>query len=144
MPLLSRQDRRDAAEGTGIILIGSVALVVIVSTVAALAWWLGVFTSGTKGAGDITRQRNSAANIAHWSATFNGLDQQITADQANIAIAKRAATGPDATKQDQINLEGVEQNCVTDVATYNGDIQNVLAVVPTGLPASIPTTVCGG
>lgn len=107
-------------------------------------WAFGVFASGPKGAGDIVKQRNSAANIAHWSATLNGLSQQIQADTASIAVARSAAQAPDATKQDQVNLEGVIQNCLTDVAAYNGDVANVLAVLPAGLPTSIPNDTCGG
>jgi hypothetical protein len=107
-------------------------------------WAFGVFASGTKGTGDLTRQRNSAGNRAHWSATLNGLDQQITADQAMISAAHAVAAAPNATKQDQINLTGLVQNCLTDVAAYNGDTQNVLAVVPDGLPTTIYTNACGG
>lgn len=144
MPLLSRQDRYEAAEGASIVLIGTIALVVIGFIVAALVWWLNTSTSGVKGRGDLQQQRNSAGNIASWSSTFNGLDQQIKADAANITIFKQTATAPGATKQDQINLQGAQLNCQTDVAEYNADIKNTLAVVPAGLPESYPTTVCGG
>ena len=144
MSLYNRQDAKEAAQGVSILAIALVVIVVLATGTGALIWWINTSTSGIKGRGDIQQQRNSASNIAQWSATFNGLDQQIRADEANIATAKQFATAPGATKQDQINLQGAEQNCQTDVAAYNADIQNVLAVVPTGLPTSYPTTACGG
>lgn len=142
--LLSRQDRREAAEGAGYLLIGSIALVAICFIIAAVAWWLNTSTSAVRGRGDLQQQRNSAANIAHWSSVFNGLAQQITADQANIVTAKSAANASGATRQDQIDLEGAVQNGASDVAEYNGDVNNVLAVVPAGLPTSFPISTCGG
>jgi hypothetical protein len=113
--------------------------------VLPVTWWaVSVATSGTKGTGDLTRQRNSAGNRAHWSAVFNSLNQQINADQQMIATAKQSAGAPGATRQDQINLTGLTQNCLNDVAQYNGDVGNTLAVLPDGLPTNIPNSICGG
>ena len=144
MALISRRDAQEAAEGTGLAFIAVVVGGLFICVVGAIFWWLSVATSGAKGTGDLTRQRNSAGNRAHWSAVFNNAYQQIQADQAMVTAAHQAASAPGATKQDQINLTGLIQNCLTDVATYNGDTQNTLAVVPAGLPASIDQTVCGG
>lgn len=144
MALISRRDAQDAAEGTGLAFIAAIVGGLFICAVAAVFWWISVATSGAKGTGDLTRQRNSAGNRAHWSATFNGLYQQIQADEAMVTTAHTAASAPNATRQDQINLTGLVQNCLTDVAEYNGDTQNTLAVVPDGLPATIDRTACGG
>lgn len=60
--------------------------------------------------------------------------RQIQADQQNIQIAASAAAGPNATTQDATNLIGIEMVCRTDVAQYNADLANPLAVVPDGYP----------
>lgn len=120
---------------------GVVALVVI----SVGGWLLSVGLAGTKGTGDLIRQRGSAENRKHWSAVFNGEYNTIQADQRNIATAKAAANAPGATKFDQTNLTGLIMNCTNDVAAYNGDTQNALAVVPDGLPSDIDAnTTCGG
>lgn len=113
--------------------------------VLPVTWWaVSVATSGTKGTGDLAKQRNSATNRAHWSSTFNGLNQQISADRQMIATDKAVAAEPGATREDQINLQGVTQNCLNDVAQYNGDVGNALAVLPDGLPTNISNSVCRG
>lgn len=144
MSVITRREARDAAEGAGLAFIAAVVAIILIGALTVGLWAFGVFTSGVKGNGDLQKQRNSAANRAHWSATFNSLDQQIAADQQMIANDKSVVAGPGATRQDQINLQGVTQNCLNDVAQYNGNVGNTLAVLPAGLPTNIPTTVCGG
>lgn len=144
MPVITRREARDAAEGVGLAFIGTIVVIVLLLALGIGLWAFGVFTSGIKGTGDLQRQRNSADNRAHWSSVFNGLNQQIGADQQKIIAAKQAATDPGATRQDQINLNGLIQNCLSNVAEYDGDVGNTLAVLPAGLPSNIPNTVCGG
>lgn len=116
--------------------IGGILAAAVITAVVIL---LLTISSGERGNAGITQQRNSAANREHWSAVFNGLAQQIQADVANID----AQRGHILTAQDQIDLTGMEQVCHSDVAAYNADTQNVLAMVPTGLPASYPLSTCG-
>lgn len=144
MALISRRDAREAAEGTGLALIATIGVGLFIVVAVAIFWGMSVAASGAKGTGDLTRQRNSAGNRAHWSATLNGLYQQIQADEGMVAAAHTTASAPNATKQDQINLSGLIQNCITDIATYNADTQNTLAVVPAGLPNGIDNNACGG
>lgn len=107
-------------------------------------WGFGVFSSGIHGTGDIRTERGSAANREHWSATFTGLYSQLQADQQNIQVAAKAATATGADKQDAVNLEGVQQNCDTDVAQWDAYLDNALAVVPDGYPQQHldPASVC--
>lgn len=107
-------------------------------------WAFGVFSASTKGTGDVIRDRGSAANREHWSATFAGLYAQLQADQQNIQIAATATKATGADKQDAVNLEGVQQNCDTDTAQWNSYLDNALAVVPDGYPQQHldPASVC--
>ncbi|HEV2635444.1 MAG TPA: hypothetical protein VGX23_09885 [Actinocrinis sp.] len=59
--------------GFGLGVVGLVASTLVIAGIGALVWWLGVASSGTAGAGDLTRQRNSARNITQWSTTFSGV-----------------------------------------------------------------------
>lgn len=113
-----------------------VALFAILAIVISWAVVLyNAHTSGTRGTLDIQKQRGTAANRTHWSATFAGDYRTIQADQQNIQIAQEAAARPGATVQDATNLEGIQMVCRDDVAAYNTDLANVLAVVPDGYPA---------
>jgi hypothetical protein len=107
-------------------------------------WAFGVFSASTKGTGDVRRDRGGAANREQWSATFTGLYGQLQADQQNIKLAAAAATGPASTKQDAVNLQGVQQNCDTDVGQWNSYLLNALAVVPDGYPQQQldPSSIC--
>jgi hypothetical protein len=103
----------------------------------AISWAVLAYnarTSGARGTLDIQQQRGTAANRTHWSAVFAGDYRTIQADQQNIQIAAAAASGPRATVQDATNLTGIQMVCRNDVAAYNTDLANVLAVVPDGYP----------
>lgn len=133
-----------AVGGLSLGVVGIVLLTFVVAGIGALIWWLGVASSSTSGAGDLTRQRNSAQNIAQWSTMFNGEYQRIQGDVANLATLKAAETAPEATEQDRIDYTGAQTVCQQDVAAYDADTKNVLAVVPAGLPTAVPLTTCGG
>lgn len=107
-------------------------------------WVFGVFSSGIQGTGGVHKDRSSSANREQWSATFTGLYGQLQADQQNIQVAAAAAKAPGADKQDAINLEGVQQNCDTDVGQWNAYLNNALAVVPDGYPQTQldPSSIC--
>jgi hypothetical protein len=147
MPLLGRQDRRDAAEGASLVLIGAIALVVVAFIVGALVWWLGVSTSGTKGAGDEQKQQNSVTNRVFWQGEFNSLFQNVQTYTAQIAQAEAQIKTNPADSFAAQNLAGLRQECDIAVGQYNADALKPIAVpwLPAGLPASIDrTTACGG
>jgi len=123
---------------------GCLAALLLFVALPLCLWAFGVFSASVKGTGDVRKDRGSAANREHWSATFTGLYAQLQADQQNIQVATKAAAAPGADKQDAVNLEGVQQNCDTDVATWNSDLDNALAVVPDGYPKQHldPASVC--
>ncbi|MEV6833547.1 hypothetical protein AB0N17_03285 [Streptomyces sp. NPDC051133] len=139
MTRISRRDVGDAATGFSLSAVAITLSVLFVCGLAALLWWLGVFTSGIKGAGDVTRDQNDAKNREHWSATFNSEFQQIQADQGVIANLEHTATSAGATVQDHDNLTGAQNNCRQDVAQYNADASSTLGApwLPEGLPTQI-------
>lgn len=118
---------------------GRIWLYIAATVTAAIAiTWIAIAysasTSGTRGTLDIQKQRGTAANRTHWSAVFASDYRTIQADQQNIQIAQQAASAPHATVQDATNLEGIQMVCRNDVAAYNTDLSNALAVVPDGYP----------
>ncbi|MHB9857676.1 hypothetical protein [Streptomyces sp. YIM S03343] len=136
MSRISRRDIGDATTGFSLSAIAITCTVLFICGLSALLWWLGVFTSGIKGAGDVHRDQNNAKNREHWSATFNSEFEQIQADQENVATLKRQATAKGATAQDQANHLGAQLNCRQDVAQYNADTSSTLGApwVPANLP----------
>ncbi|MFE2967516.1 hypothetical protein ACFXKC_28360 [Streptomyces sp. NPDC059340] len=146
MSRISRRDIGDTATGISAGTIVVTVVILIGCGIAALLWWLGVFTSGIKGAGDVHRDQNDAKNREHWSQTFNSEFEQIKADQDNLTVLKQAATGTGATAQDRANYTGAQLNCRQDVAQYNADAASTLGApwVPAGLPNPIDaSTYCG-
>lgn len=146
MSLPTRREMRDGTAWTGLSAAWLLLIVLLVAGITGILWALGVFTSGIRGAGNVQRDQNSAANREHWSATFNAEFQQIQADTANLATLKSAATAPGATVQDRTDYTGAQLNCRQDVAKYNADAANVLAApwLPAGLPTTVTaSTYCG-
>lgn len=120
---------------------------VLAAAAVSIGWGVREYsahTAGTKGTLSIQAQRGSADNRTHWSGVFSQLYNNIRADQANIKVSARFASSKNATQQDAVNLEGVQQNCDQDVADWNADLTNALAVVPTQYPQTRldPDTVC--
>lgn len=146
MSRISRRDVGDTAVGLSVGAVLTTIVVLFVCGLSALLWWLGVFTSGIKGNGDVHRDQNDAKNREHWSATFNGEFEQIQADQENVASLKRAADATGATAQDRTNYTGAQLNCRQDVAQYNADASSTLGApwVPVNLPNHLDAdTYCG-
>jgi hypothetical protein len=133
--------------GGGISAIAATAgAIVFLALVALFVWWLGVFSSSTVGAGNVTRDQNSSQNREYWAAKYAADYQQVQADQTNLIGLTAYAKSPQATQQDRMNLEGAQQNCAQDVAAYNTDTASLLGRqwLPTGLPTTITaTTYCG-
>lgn len=146
MSRISRRDVGDTAVGLSAAAIITTIVVLFICGLAALLWWLGVFTSGVKGAGDVTRDQNNAKNREHWSQTFNSEFEQIQADQGVIANLKHTADDAGATAQDRDNYTGAQNNCRQDVAQYNADAASTLGApwVPANLPSHVDAdTYCG-
>lgn len=136
----------DTATAGGISALGIAAIAAALVGIGLGVWAFTVWFSGTKGAGDLHKDQQSAQNREYWSAKFQDDMTTIQADQTNLATLRDAATSPGATQQDRTNYLGVQLNCRQDVAAYNADAGNVLATqrIPAGFPTSIdPTDYCG-
>ncbi|HEU5429506.1 MAG TPA: hypothetical protein VFU74_21685 [Actinocrinis sp.] len=146
MPVITKREARDAAEGVGLAFVGTVVVIVLALIIGVGLWAFGVFTSGAKGAGDERKQQNSVTNRVHWQNEFNSLDQNIATYAAQIANARASATAhPGDTFYEQ-NLTGLVQECDIAVGQYNADAAMPIAApwLPAGLPTTIDrTATCG-
>jgi cytoskeletal protein RodZ len=145
MPLLSRQDRREAAESAGYLLIGAVVLVVIAFIIGALVWALGVFSSGTKGRGDVIKQNNSSTNQIQAQAEFNKLWGDIQSYHADITASAAALAKNPGDAYQQSVLTAQQQICRSAVQEYNADTVNTTMREwrPAADPAAVdPTLEC--
>lgn len=138
-----RNDYGQAARALAWTPIGILAIALTIILIAGAVWltiWLTTASSGPRGNADVTRQHNSGQNQVAQNTKLLGDNATVLADQQKIA-----ALAPNvATEQDRIDLQGLELNCQSDVATYNADVQNILAAgyLPAGLPTSYPTAIC--
>ncbi len=97
--------------------------------------------AGPAGRAGVTRQRNSTANIVSENKTLLADNTNVLADQQTIQTQAANVV----TEQDRLDLVGDEQACEHDVATYNADVQGVLAQgqLPDGLPQAYnANTIC--
>jgi hypothetical protein len=130
----------DAAHG---LILGVPVAVGVVLGVALVVWlivWLATASSKAAGDASVTRQHNSGQNQVAQNTKLLGDQATITADVDNIGFLAAHTK----TEQDRMDLQGLELNCDSDVATYNADVRNILAsgYLPAGLPSSYPDTVC--
>ena len=134
-----RDDYETAAHGLALSPLLFVA-VFLVAALIAVGIWLWTASSGARGNASVTRQHNSGANQVAQNTKLLGDQATVTADEHNI----QTLAASQMTQQDRIDLQGLELNCATDVATYNADVRNILAsgYLPAGLPSSYPSTVC--
>ena len=150
MPFIRRRTRKQlkreyatAGHAFALAPIGIAAAALLILVIAAAIWlviWLTTASSGARGNADVTQQHNSGANRVAQNTTLLNASGVVLADQQKIAVQAANIV----TQQDRLDLAGLEQNCQTDVATYNADVRSILATgyLPSDLPSSYPTTVC--
>ncbi len=110
----------------------------VIAVIGAATWYFKVATSGIKGAGDATRQVNSAANRLQAQAKYSQLYEGVRAADRNITtLAVAAATDP--TVFNKTNLTGAQNVCQQSVADYNAMATNTLTAPwrPVDLPARV-------
>jgi hypothetical protein len=114
---------------------GCLSAVLLFVVLPLALWAFGVFSSGPRGKADVIKQRNSAPNLIAQNTTLNNDSQVVIADKQKIQSMAAIPTGQQ-TQQDVMDLQGAEQVCDTDVATYNAAAANILAQgqLPAGLP----------
>ena len=116
------------------------AALLVVAAAIAVGIWLWTSTSGVRGDASVIRQHNSGQNQVAQNTKLLGDQATVLSDQQKIQVLGASQ----ATAQDRIDLQGLELNCLSDVAAYNADVRTILAsgLLPTGLPTAYPTTVC--
>jgi hypothetical protein len=114
--------------------------VLLIAALIAVGIWLWTVSSGSRGDASVTRQHNSGQNQVAQNTKLLGDQATVLSDQQKIQVL----AAHQSSEQDKIDLQGLELNCLSDVAAYNADVRSILAAgyLPSGLPSSYPTTVC--
>lgn len=144
MPVITKREARDAAEGVGLAFIGTIVVVVLALIIGISLWAFGVFASGPKGDGDVTRKNNDANNRISAQATFEQLAADITAYGPKISNAVADKTTHPGDTYYATVLTGLQSACNDAVAQYNADTQKTTMRdwLPAGLPDHYETTIC--
>lgn len=115
-----------------------VVAILFVGAIGVGIWYFGVATSGAKGAGDATKQQNSAANRLNAQKQYADLYEGILAADKNIDVLDATAKA-DPTVVNKTNLTGAQNICNENVAAYNAMATNVLTAQ--WRPANLPERV---
>lgn len=146
MALLRRKTRKairneyeDVAHGIALTPVLFIALIIVAGLIG-FGIWMWTASSGARGDAAVTRQHNSGSNQVAQNTTLLNASAVVIADEQKLKVQSASVV----TEQDRIDLAGLEQNCATDVQTYNADVQSILAAgyLPPGLPPSYPAAVC--
>jgi len=145
LPKSAYRDTRREANRFGAWGIGWWAIIVITAlAIGAGIWGLTVATSGVRGAGDGTIQKNSAANWLDAQARFEENYQEYEATLVRIDQfhAVHLADPNDAVSK--TNYLGQVSHCTDVVADYNADARNVLRedFRAADLPESLDLNTC--
>jgi len=135
-----RDDYRTAGRGFALATPVLLAGLFLIAALIAVGIWLWTATSGPRGDASLTRQHNSGRNQVEQNTKLLGDQATVLADQQKIQVLARSQR----TRQDELDLQGLELNCQSDVAAYNADVRTIMAAgyLPSGLPSAYPTTVC--
>lgn len=135
-----RDDYRSAGRGIALTTPVLFICLFLLAALIAVGIWLWTATSGSRGDASVTRQHNSGQNQVAQNTKLLGDQATVLSDQQKIQVLGASQS----TQQDKLDLQGLELNCLSDVAAYNADVRNIMAsgYLPTGLPSSYPTTVC--
>lgn len=114
--------------------------------IGVATWYFSVATSGVKGAGDATKQVNSAANRLQAQDKYNKLYTGIQAADRNInTLAETYKLSPN--QYNLTNLTGAQNVCSSSIGEYNQMATNTLTKqwIPVELPTMVgndPATDC--
>jgi len=139
-----RDIKKDVNRG-GLFGLGWVATIIVITMlIGMLGWGFTVLTSGIKGQGDATIQKNSGTNRIVQDARFQQLNESYKGSLAKIKIAQAAAKASPKDKTAQTNLVGTQQYCVDLVNQYNALAQSFIAedFRGTNLPSTLDQTAC--
>lgn len=135
-----RNEYEDVAHGFALGVPVIVGIIVVVLALIGAGIWLATASSGVRGNAAVTRQHNSGQNQVAQNTTLLNDSAVVVSDEQKIKVQAANVV----TEQDRLDLAGLEQNCATDVQTYNAAVQSILATgyLPTSLPSTYPATAC--
>lgn len=119
--------------------------------VAVVLWAVGVLWSGPKGAGDVHKTNQSAlnrieqqGNFQQEAADFDGYVLKVKTAQQAVVDAKSSKSK--FLSQRQVELEGIQQQCIDTAQNYNADSGKILAQdwKDAGLPSRLDPSDCIG
>lgn len=119
-------------------------IIVICALVGMLGWGFTVLTSGIKGKGDATIQKNSGTNQIVQDARFQQLNESYKGSLAKIKLAQADVKASPTDKIATTNLMGAQQYCVDLVNQYNALAQSFVSedFRGTNLPSSLDQLTC--
>jgi hypothetical protein len=120
------------------------AIIAVCALVGAILWGISVAVSGPKGAGDVTRQNNSAQNRIYTQAHFQTLWGDIEAYKVQINQAARDKAEHPGDSFYATTYTGLFNTCVAAVTQYNADTDKTLFTdwKSANLPAHVDPGVC--
>lgn len=136
--------KRDANRGGRFGLSWLIIIVLVIAALSISIWAFTVLTSGIKGAGDATIQKNSGSNKIVQDARFQQLFESYNGSIAKIEIAAAAVQTSPNDKTAKVNLTGAQQYCVDIVNQYNALAQSFIAedFRGTNLPSKLDQSTC--
>lgn len=139
-----REFKQDANRGGRFGLRWFLIIVIVVALISIAGWGFRVLTSGVKGAGDATIQKNSGTNQIVQDARFQQLFESYNGSIAKIGIAAAAVEASPNDKTAKVNLTGAQQYCVDIVNQYNALASSFIAedFRGTNLPSTLNQTTC--
>lgn len=135
-----RGEYEDVAHGFALGVPVIVGIIVFVLALIGGGIWLATATSKARGNAGVTQQHNGTQNQIAQNEKLTGDNNTVKADITQITYLAANVQ----TEQDRMDLNGLVQNCDSDVAKYNGDVTLILAsgYLPTGDPSSYADSVC--
>lgn len=141
--------------------LATLAVIAVLVAAGWAIWGFGVATSGVHGRGEQIKNVNSSLNRTQWYHHFFDLKTAYETQVAAVGLARRQldqfnADNPPGVPdpagqiaqlraQDQTNLTGAEQQCISSANAYNNDSLKTLVGAQfkaAGLPDTLDPTVC--
>jgi preprotein translocase subunit SecF len=141
------QDMRRAQRGAfGAWVIWVVGILIVIGAISIAVWGFNVGTSDVKGKGDVIREKNSGKNRIAQQERFQSLNASFEGFLVNLQGARQAlaAADEDTKPMRQVDLTGMQQQCVNTAQEFNALTQKVTAkdFIPDDVPQKLDPTLC--
>lgn len=106
--------------------VGLAIFIAVVAVIGGISWGIGVWTSGTAGKGNVTRDNNSSQNREGAQAYFREEYGDIQAYQTQLKAAIADLKANPADPNTRTNYRGLYNTCVNAVTDYNNKSKTTL------------------